>query len=109
MFRPSTTEIDKIVDRVEQRAVARRDASTRGAELAVRLAIVGGVGALAARIGLHCADRALDHRPLEATWSEAWRRSPRASSTSAMPPHGRPEIGAMITTLGHVARQPDRA
>ncbi|MGO9419202.1 MAG: hypothetical protein ACLP25_07830, partial [Roseiarcus sp.] len=38
--------IDKIVDRVEQQAVARRDASTLQAELAVKLAIVGGIGAL---------------------------------------------------------------
>ena len=39
--------IGKIVDRVEQQAVARRDASTLRAELAVKVAAVGGVGALA--------------------------------------------------------------
>jgi len=38
--------LDKIVDRVEQQAVRRRDMSTRQAELAVKLAIVGGIGAL---------------------------------------------------------------
>ena len=44
-------EIDKIVDRVEQRAVARRDASTRQAELAVKLAVIGGVIALVIAFG----------------------------------------------------------
>ena len=63
-------EIDKIVDRVEQQAVARRDASTRQAKLAVKLAIVGGIRRAGARAWLHCADRALDHRPLEAAGTE---------------------------------------
>ncbi len=40
-------EIDKIVDRVEQQSVALRNASTSQAQLAVKLAIVGGIGALA--------------------------------------------------------------
>ena len=44
-------QIDKIVDRVEQQALARRDASTRQAELAVKLAIAGGIGALALALG----------------------------------------------------------
>ena len=35
----------------EQQAVARRDASMRGAELAVKLAIVGGIGALVLALG----------------------------------------------------------
>ena len=43
--------IDKIVDRVEQQAVARRDASTREAELAVKLSIIGGIVALALALG----------------------------------------------------------
>jgi signal transduction histidine kinase len=44
-------EIDRVVDRVEQQAVARRDASTRRAELAVNLSIVGGIGVLAFSLG----------------------------------------------------------
>ena len=44
-------QIDKIVDGLEQRAVARRDISTRQAELAVKLAIAGGIGALALALG----------------------------------------------------------
>ena len=47
----SIAQIDKIVDRVEQQAVARRDASTRQAELAVKLAVVGGIGALLLALG----------------------------------------------------------
>ena len=80
------SEIDKIVDRVEQQAVARRDASTRQAELAVKLAIVGGIGALALALGLHCADRALDYRPPQGSWNGASLRSPTANSTSRCRP-----------------------
>ena len=43
--------LDKIVDRVEQQALARRDASRRQAEFAVKLAIAGGIGALALALG----------------------------------------------------------
>ena len=44
-------EINHVVDRVEQQAVARRDASTRKAALAVRLSIVGGLCVLAFALG----------------------------------------------------------
>ena len=44
-------QIDKIVDGLEQQAVARRDISTRQAALAVKLAIAGGIGALALALG----------------------------------------------------------
>ena len=44
-------EINRVVDRVEQQAVARRDASTRKAELAVKLSIVGGICVLAFALG----------------------------------------------------------
>ena len=43
--------LDKIVERVEQQALARRDASTRQAEFAVKLAIAAGIGALALALG----------------------------------------------------------
>ena len=86
-------QIDKIVDRVEQQAVARRDASTRQAEFAVKLAIAGGNRRAGARIGLHGVDRALDHRSLEAAGSEhrfdhAWRTERRyaALESSARSP-----------------------
>jgi hypothetical protein len=44
-------EINRVVDRVEQQAVVRRDASMRKAALAVKLSIVGGIGALAFALG----------------------------------------------------------
>ena len=78
-------EIDKIVDQVEQQALARRDASTRQAELAVKLAIIGGLVALADRVRLHGADRALDHRPFEAAGARAWLRLRMANSMSRCP------------------------
>ena len=45
-------EIDKIVARVEQQALAGRDASARQAERVVELAIIGGMVALAVALGL---------------------------------------------------------
>ncbi|MGA8587210.1 MAG: ATP-binding protein [Roseiarcus sp.] len=92
-------EIDRVVDRVEQRAVARRDASTRGAELAVKLAIVGGVGALLLALGF----TALTVRSITVPLKQLERSM--ASITQgdldpAMPRTGAHEIGAMITTLG---------
>jgi signal transduction histidine kinase len=45
-------EIDKIVDRLEQQAVTRRDASMRQSERAVNLSIIGGIVALAVALGL---------------------------------------------------------
>jgi signal transduction histidine kinase len=44
-------EINRVVDRVEQQALARRDASTRKAALAVKLSIVGGICVLAFALG----------------------------------------------------------
>ena len=92
-------EIDKIVDRVEQQAVARRDASTRQAELAVKLAIVGGIGALVLALGF----TALTVRSITVPLKELERSM--ASITQgdlnvAMPPAGVHEIGAMTRTLG---------
>src|SRR5258708_29149887 len=43
--------LDGIVERIEQQALARRDASTRHAEFAVQLAIGAGLGALALALG----------------------------------------------------------
>jgi signal transduction histidine kinase len=81
--------IDKIVDQVEQRAFARRDASTRQAELAVRLAIFGFT--------------ALTVRSITVPLGRLERSI--ASITKgeldvAMPPTGVREIGAMTQTLG---------
>jgi methyl-accepting chemotaxis protein len=92
-------EIDKIVDTVEQQAVARRDASMRGAELAVKLAIVGGIGALVLALGF----TALTVRSITVPLKQVERSI--ASITNGdldapMPPTGVHEIGAMARTLG---------
>jgi signal transduction histidine kinase len=92
-------EIDRIVDRVEQQAVARRDASMRGAELAVKLAIVGGIGALVLALGF----TALTVRSITVPLKQVERSI--ASITDGdldapMPPTGVREIGAMTRTLG---------
>jgi signal transduction histidine kinase len=92
-------EIDKIVDRVEQQAVARRDASTRQAELAVKLAIAGGIGALAlASLFTAATVRSITVplRQLEGSMAAITRGElnvpvPRATGD---------EIGAMTKTLG---------
>ena len=87
------------MDRVEQQAVARRDASTRQAELAVKLAIVGGIGALVLALGF----TALTVRSITVPLKQLERSM--ASITHgelnvAMPPAGVHEIGAMTRTLG---------
>ena len=92
-------QIDKIVDELEQQAVTRRDVSTRQAELAVKLAIVGGIGALALALGftaltVHSVTvplRQLDRSIASITHGEL---------NVAMPPSGVPEIAAMTRTLG---------
>ncbi|MFZ0210261.1 MAG: ATP-binding protein, partial [Roseiarcus sp.] len=91
--------IDKIVDQVEQRAFARRDASTRQAELAVRLAVIGGLIALAIAFGF----TALTVRSITVPLGRLERSI--ASITEgeldvAMPPTGVREIAAMTQTLG---------
>jgi signal transduction histidine kinase len=91
-------EIDSVVDRVEQQAVARRDASTRGAELAVKLAIVGGIGALLLALGF----TALTVRSITVPLKQLERSMAsitRGDLDAAMPPTGVHEIGAMVTTL----------
>jgi signal transduction histidine kinase len=87
------------VDRVEQQALARRDASTRQAEFAVKLAIAGGIGALLFALSF----TALTVRSITVPLKELDRGI--ASITDgelnvAMPPSGVPEIAAMARTLG---------
>ncbi|HEY1451835.1 MAG TPA: ATP-binding protein [Roseiarcus sp.] len=92
-------EIDKIVDRVEQEAIARRDASTSQAQLAVKLAIVGGIGALA----LAFIFTALTVRSITIPLKQLDRSMAAITHGNldvALPPTGVPEIGAMTKTLG---------
>jgi signal transduction histidine kinase len=93
------SEIDKIVDRVEQHAVARRDASTRQAELAVKLAIVGGIGALVLALGFTALTVRSITIPLKAL-ERSIASITQGELDVAMPPTGVPEIGVMTRTLG---------
>ena len=91
--------LDKIVGRVEQQALARRDASTRQAEFAVNLAIVGGLGALVLALGF----TALTVRSITVPLKQLDRgiaSITRGELNVAMPPSGVPEIAAMTRTLG---------
>ncbi len=91
--------LDKIVERVEQQALARRDASTRQAEFAVNLAIAGGLGALVLALGF----TALTVRSITVPLKQLDRgiaSITRGELNVAMPPSGVPEIAAMTRTLG---------
>ena len=92
-------EIDRIVDRVEQQAAARRDASTSQAELAVKLAIVGGIGVLA----LAFLFTALTVRSITIPLKQLERGMAAITHGELNVPLPRPggdEIGAMTSTLG---------
>ena len=91
--------LDKIVDRVEQQAVRRRDMSTRQAELAVKLAIVGGIGALVIALGFTALTVHSITVPLKQL-DRSIASITRGELNVAMPPSGLPEIAAMTGTLG---------
>ena len=92
-------EIDKIVDRVEQEAVARRDASTRRAELAVKLAITGGIGALVLALGFTALTVRSITVPLKQL-EQSIASITRGELEVAMPPPRVKEIGDMTKALG---------
>ena len=92
-------EIDKIVDRLEQQALARRDASTRQAERAVNLSIIGGGVVLAVALGL----TALIVRSITLPLKRLERSMAvitRGELDVPIPRAGAHEIGAMTRTLG---------
>ena len=91
--------LDKIVDRVEQQAVRRRDMSTRQAELAVKLAIIGGIGALVIALGFTALTVHSITVPLKQL-DRSIASITRGELNVAMPPSGVPEIAAMTGTLG---------
>ena len=92
-------EIESVVDRVEQQAVAKRDASMRGAELAVKLAIVGGVGALLLALGFTAFTVRSITVPLKQL-ERSMASITRGDLDPPMPRTGAHEIEAMVTTLG---------
>jgi signal transduction histidine kinase len=92
-------EIDMIVDRVEQQALARRDASIYQAERAVNLSIICGIVALAVALGL----TALIVRSITVPLKRLERSMAaitRGELDVPIPPAGAHEIGAMTRTLG---------
>jgi signal transduction histidine kinase len=92
-------EIDKIVARVEQQALAGRDASARQADRVVKLSIIGGMVTLAVALGLTALivrSITVPLKKLEGSMAAITRgeldvQIPRASAH---------EIGAMTRTLG---------
>ncbi len=70
-------EIGKIVDRLEQQALARRDALTREAERAVRLSIIGGLVVLVIALTRHGAHCTLHHCSPEAVGKRNGRNHAR--------------------------------
>jgi signal transduction histidine kinase len=91
--------LDKIVERIEQQAVARRDASTRQADFAVKFAIAGGIGALVLAVGFTALSVRSITVPLKRL-DRAIASITHGELKVAMPPSGVPEIAAMTKTLG---------
>ena len=92
-------KIDRIVDRVEQQSVALRNASTSQARLAVKLAIVGGIGALA----LAFIFTALTVRSITGPLKQLDRSMAAITHGKLdvpLPTPGGDEIGEMTRTLG---------
>ena len=92
-------QIDKIVGTLERQALARRDISTRQAALTVKLAIAGGIGALALALGF----TALTVHSITAPLKQLDRSIAsitRGELDMALPPPSVPEIAAMAGTLG---------
>ena len=92
-------EIENIVDRLEQQAVARRDAAMRDAARTVDFAILGGLVAFAFALGL----TALIVRSINAPLRRLERGMAsitRGELDVTIPRAGHDEIGAMTRTLG---------
>ena len=92
-------EIDKIVARVEQQALAGRDASARQAERVVDLAIIAGMVTLAVALGLTAfvvRSITVPLKKLEGSMAAITR----GELDVKIPPASAHEIGAMTKTLG---------
>ena len=92
-------EIEQIVDRSEQHALARRDASMRQAETAVNVSVAGGIITLVVALSL----TALIVRSINAPLRRLERSMTaitRGELDAPIPPPSRDEIGTMASTLG---------
>jgi signal transduction histidine kinase len=92
-------EMNKLVDGLEQQAVARRDASMRQAERTVHLAIIGGILALAVALGLTAVIVRSITVPLKRL-ERSIAAITRGELDVSIPPASAHEIGAMVGTLG---------
>jgi len=92
-------EIEQIVDRSEQRALAGRDASMRQAERAVDVSIAGGIIALVVALGLTALIVRSINGPLRRL-GRSMAAITRGELDAAIPPPERNEIGAMASALG---------
>jgi signal transduction histidine kinase len=91
-------EIEKIVERVEQQAVTRRDASVRQAKLAVNASMVGGLFALILALSLTALIVHSIVAPLRQV-EQGMTAITRGDLDAPIPPETRDEIGAMVAAL----------
>ncbi len=91
--------LDRIVERIERQALARRDVSTRHAEFAVKLAIAAGIGALALALGFTAMTVRSITVPLKHL-DRSIASITHGELNAAMPHSGVPEIASMASTLG---------
>jgi signal transduction histidine kinase len=92
-------EIEQIVDRSEQHALERRDASMRQAETAVDVSMIGGIIALVLALGLTASIVRSINAPLRRL-EHSMAAITRGELDAPIPPPGRDEIGAMASALG---------
>ncbi len=91
-------EIEQIVDRLEQQALARRDATQRAASRAVDLSVTGGVIALALALFLTALIVRSINGPLRRL-ERSMTAITRGKLDVPIPPAGRDELGAMTNAL----------
>jgi signal transduction histidine kinase len=91
-------ELDQVVERLEQSALARRDAAIRDAEAAVTASIVAGVIVLLVALGLTALVVRSINRPLRQL-EHAMAAVSRGDLEIDIPRAGHDEIGAMTRTL----------
>jgi signal transduction histidine kinase len=92
-------ELEKIVERVQQQAVTKRDASVRQAEFAVNVSIAGGIFALMLALGLTALIVRSIVTPLQRV-EQGMIAITRGDLDAPLPPAARDEIGAMARALG---------
>jgi len=92
-------EIEQIVDRSEQNALVRRDASMRQAETAVTVSIAGGIITLVLALSLTAVIVRSINSPLRRL-EHSMAAITRGELEAAIPRPGRDEIGAMASALG---------